>query len=394
MNTMSKLIGQVKEHPFLISWLAFLAALIGVGVYGAYQIEVHSEGATLTWGLLVPSYVFFALSATGSSLVNSISTVFGVKRFKPIIKRGILLSIILVIPAALFIILDLAKTEHVLNLYLLFHPTSRMAWMGLLYILFALSLIIELIVVIWEEHLPKWTPLFMGIIVLAVTLIVHTNLGALFGAITAKPFWSTHLMPLAFIISAMMVGACFHIVFMSASYFLRTKSIPDELRKLFSMDYRPLLIGLIIINFAMIAIKIIPELFSTEASAYVKLLLAGPYSGTFWGLEIVIGGIIPLIILLSNKAKESLKWLLGAAVLIIIGVFFSKYNLVIVGQSIGPVFTEDFIPYFPSAADILLVVGGIAVCLLVYTFGEVLLPLEPEEKPTWFIFGKTRLSLK
>lgn len=388
MKLFRRLFEQVKEHPAVAGWLLFLIALIGAGAYGAYLILIRSEEASLVWGLLLPSYVFFALSATGSSLVNSISTVFGVERLKPFIKRGILLSIVLVIPAAIFIILDLGKTEHALNLYILFNPASRMAWMSLLYVIFILSLIIELIVVIREERMPKWAPLLMGIIVLAVTLTVHTNLGALFGAVTAKPFWSSHLMPLAFIVSAMMVGVCFHILFMSVTYYCKTKTITGELKKLFSKVYRPLLIALIIINFIVIAVKFIPELYSPEAASYVKLLIAGPYSFLFWGLEIVIGGIIPLMILLSNKTKGSSRWILGAAILIIVGVFFSKYNLIIAGQSIGPTFREEFISYLPTIEEVLLVVGGAAVCLLVYTLGEMLLPLEPNEKPRWFIFGK------
>ena len=80
--------------------------------------------------------------------------------------------------------------------------------------------------------------------------------------------------------------------------------------------------------------------------------------------------------------------------LVVIGVYFSKYNLLIGGQSIGPLFTENLIPYVPGVADILLFVGGIAACLLVYTLGEMLLPIELGEKPAWFIFVKRKTSLK
>ena len=177
-------------------------------------------------------------------------------------------------------------------------------------------------------------------------------------------------------------------LFISITYMSRKISIPDEVKKLFYKDYRPLLIGLILINFIVIAAKFIPELMSEDASQYVKLLIAGPYSATFWGLEIAIGGVIPLMILLYSKTRESVKWLLGAATLVTIGVFFSKYNLIIGGQSLGPTFTEDFISYFPSIYEILTVIGGAAVCLLVYTIGELVLPLEPKDRPSWFIFAK------
>lgn len=384
----------VRTEFGLLVWIAILLIGIALGVFGFYHLATRQEGATVPWGMLVPSYVFFALAATGSSLVNSILTVFNVERFKPIIKRGVLLSLVLIVPAGIFIILDLGRWTQAYNLYLLFHPSSRMAWMGLLYLVFVASLVLELIVILREEHMPRWAPRLTGMVVLAATLAVHTNLGALFGAVTAKPLWSSHILPLHFIISAVLVGAALHIVFISVTHLLKTGSVPSELRQLFADGYRPLILGLIAINFILIAIKFIPELFSAEGSAYAKLLLAGRYSGLFWGLEIVVGGIIPVIILLYHKTRESAGWLLGASALVVIGVYFSKYDLVIGGQSVGPLFTRGFIPYGPGGAEILLFVAGIAACLLCYTLGELLLPLEPEEKPAWFIFVKRGRSLK
>ena len=375
-------------------WIAVLLVGVVLGVYGAYHLIVRQEASSIPWGLLVPSYVFFALAATGSSLVNSILTVFNVQRFKPIIKKGILLSLVLIVPAGIFIILDLGKLVSAYNMYFLFQPGSRMAWMGVLYIMFIASLILELIVVLREEHMLKWAPRFMGIVVLVVTLAVHTNLGALFGAVAAKPLWSSHLLPIHFIISATLVGAVLHILFISVTHLVKRASVPSELKQLFTDCYRPLIIGLIIINLVLIAVKFIPEIFSPEGISYVKLMVAGPYSGLFWGLEIAVGCIIPLIVLLHRKTRGSVRWLLSVSPLVVIGVYFSKYNLLIGGQSIGPLFTEGFISYVPGVADILLFVGGIAACLLVYTLGERLLPVELEEKPAWFIFVRKRTPLK
>lgn len=374
-------------------WIFLLIALIGAGIFGAVKFVGRSDTESIPWGLLVPSYIFFALAATGTSLVNSISTVFKVERFAPIIKRGIWLSLILIIPAGIFIILDLGKANHAFNLYTLFHESSRLAWMGMLYLIFIVFLVLQLISMIRIERIAKWIPLIMGAIVLAATLTVETNLGALFGAVEAKPLWDSPILPLQFIVSAFMVGVCMHILFLSTSYTAKGKSIPGEVQSLFARDYRPWLIGLILINFVLIGAKFIPELMSVEANAYVKLLIAGPYSATFWGIEIILGGIVPLILLI-NQAKESSKWLIGAAALIIVGIFISKYDLIIAGQSIGPTFTEDFIHYFPSIYEILTVLGGVAFCLLVYTFGEWLLPLEPDEKPAWFIFTKRKPAIE
>ena len=104
-----------RANPYRLAWLVVLLALATVGVCGAYQILVRTETAPLEWGLLVPCYVFFALAATGSSLVNSLFTVFGVRRFKPMVKRGVLLSLLLIVPPWInkFYILDLKPVSQV-----------------------------------------------------------------------------------------------------------------------------------------------------------------------------------------------------------------------------------------------------------------------------------------
>ena len=377
---------------YLLLWVVALLGAILLGVIGAYIHLTREETPSITWGVLVPGYVFFALAATGSSLVNSIFTVFNVERFKPIIKRGIWLSLVLIVPAWIFILVDLGRPFNAYNLYLLFHPSSRLGWMGWLYMAFALYLVMELVVVIREERMTKWAGLVMGILVLGATLAVHTNLGALFGAVTAKPLWSSQFLALHFIISAMMAGAMFHIFFMVVTNLLKRGSVMDELRQLFSKYYAPTVAGLIIINWILIAWEYIPALFSPEEAPFAKLLLAGPYSVQFWLIEIVAGGIIPLIILLSRTTRRSIPCLVTASILVLLGVFFSKYDLLIAGQSLR-LFTGEFILYLPSAAEILLFIGGTAVALLLYTVGELLLPLEPEEKPAWFIFVKRGASV-
>ncbi len=377
---------------YLMLWIVALLGGILLGVIGAYLLLTREEGAAITWGLLVPGYVFFALAATGSSLVNTIFSVFRVESFRPIIKRGIWLSLVLIVPAWIFIIIDLGRPFNMYNLYLLFHPTSRLGWMGWLYMAFALYLVMELVVVIREERMTERAAMVTGVLVLIATLAVHTNLGALFGATSAKPLWSSHLLAAHFIVSAMLVGAMFHILAMIVTHLLKRGSVPTELRQLFSNRYAPMVAGLIALNWVLMAIEYLPALFSPEEAPYAKLLLAGSYSVSFWLIEIVVGGIIPVVILLSRATKNSVPWLTTASILVVIGVFFSKYDLLIGGQSIES-FAGGFIPYFPDAGEILLFIGAIAVCLLLYTLGELLLPLETEEKPAWFVFVKRRESL-
>jgi len=151
---------------------------------------------------------------------------------------------------------------------------------------------------------------------------------------------------------------------------------------------------LIIINWVLIAAKWIPLAFNPEEFQHLKVLLAGSLSPTFWGLEVMLGTIIPLIILFYRRTRQSMGWLLVASALITVGLFVGKYDLIIGGQSMGGLFPAAFLPYFPSGAEFLFLAGGIGVLLLLYTLAELLLPLEPGERPVWFIFGKRGALLK
>jgi len=209
----------MRQRPnfYILVWIAFLLGLIACGVFGFYRIQLSGleEARAIAWGLLIPGYVFFVPSA-GATLVNSIYTVFRVPQFKPIMKRAVCLSLLLCIPALLFIIFgSLAKWDQFYNIYLFTHWTSRIGWNGILVVGLVLALIIELIVVLREETMPRWAPLVAGITALAAVVTVHTNLGAIFGAVTAKPLWSSHLLPIQFVVSAMLAGTVLTVLFIS-----------------------------------------------------------------------------------------------------------------------------------------------------------------------------------
>ncbi len=370
------------QNKRLLTWVCALAALVLLGTFGAGHVFMRHEPPPLEWGSLVPAYVFFALAATGSSLVNSIFTVFGVKAMKPVIKRGVLLSILLIIPSWLFMAFEVGRPLHMWKMGLFFQPDSRIAWMGALYACFATSLLIELAVVIKEDSLPHWVHRLMGWVVLIVTLAVHTNLGALFGVVNAKPLWSSHMLAAHFIVSAVTSGAAIHILFNALLHIGRDGGVPAGILRLFSKVYAPLIAGLVLVNFVMIAEKFF------VGSDIGSLLATGSYALSFWGLEIVVGGIVPLVLLLHPATKGSARWLVTAATLLLFGVVVSKYDVIVGGQSatLQPMGVE--ISYLPELAEIIFFFGGTALALMLYTVAELLLPLDHDAKPQWLWFFK------
>ena len=109
----------------------------------------------------------------------------------------------------------------------------------------------------------------------------------------------------------------------------------------------------------------------------MQALLSGDYAMNFWGGEVLLGMIIPFAIILLTKGRN-MTWLFIAAAAGMVGIFFMRYDLVIVGQLVpayhgmGLVDYPELLTYNPSLHEILVVIGGIAFCGLAFLVGEKL----------------------
>ena len=109
--------------------------------------------------------------------------------------------------------------------------------------------------------------------------------------------------------------------------------------------------------------------------AVIMATLNGPYAINFWVFEVLLGMAIPLALLLSSRFKN-LKMSFLASVLMIIGIFFMRYDLVVLGQVV-PAFHELGVnefqglhPYMPSFHEIMIVIGGMGIVAAGFLLGE------------------------
>ena len=104
-------------------------------------------------------------------------------------------------------------------------------------------------------------------------------------------------------------------------------------------------------------------------------LIDGTYSFNFWGGEVFLGMVLPLVIILSVKAR-SMPALFVASLAGMVGIFFMRYDLVVVGQLVpsfhgmGLVDYPEMLTYVPSLHENLVVIGGVAFCGFVFLLGE------------------------
>ncbi len=370
-------------------WAGFWFLMVLIGCYGALYsiIKGHSAAYNITdkvpLGLLLSTYVFFVVTSTGLCLVSSIGHVFGVKKMMIFAKRSIFMAIVCLLMGFATIAIEL---EHPFRLFTwgIISPNldSPILWMGILYSFYLVFMILEFIFLTVNDH--KKAHIF-GLLGVISAVAAHSNLGAVFGYQLARPFWHGPLMPVYFIMSAMLSGAgLIMIIYILPKVLKKEPFTKEEIEGLEILSKIFLLLLFIYIFFE--AWKILVGIYGKPPHEYEAIMafIKGPYSANFWIFEVFIGIIIPTIILLTPKLR-TVNGYLSAAILNLIGIFIIRYDLVIGGEIVPlrlkeiPVtiyrFAEmhKFNQYTPSIYEVLIVIGVVALSVLLYTIADYIL---------------------
>jgi Ni/Fe-hydrogenase subunit HybB-like protein len=80
-----------------------------------------------------------------------------------------------------------------------------------------------------------------------------------------------------------------------------------------------------------VVVHSISHLGAQESTA---LLLTGPFAGLYLVLENLVGKVIPLVVVFSPRARQSIPILVIISILVMIGIYTMRYNVVIGGEYI------------------------------------------------------------
>ncbi len=395
--------------------LALLWALaLGAGLIGVYLRlttghHLAAYGSYITWGLWVAAYVYLSGLSAGSFLLSTLVYVFHVKRLEPIGKLALLTSVVGLVGALFSIWIDLGFMERFWMLYTQPNPRSMMAWMIWLYTGFG----IVLVLVLWRAlraDLAAWSQrrdlrgsvarvLTLGardlsatalaqdrrwlevMSVIGIILVVAFNggVGALFGVVGARSFWNATLYPLLFIVAALLTAAAV-LTFVVAGFWPRrgTPEQQDLLRLLGRISLGLLGIYLLFLwsEFSITLYASIPA----ESAPYNQVL-RGPYAWVFWGFQLALGAVVPIILLLARPRSPAAVGLAG--VCMAAGLLATRLNVVIPGFIVPllPGLDQAFASprlsyqYFPSTVEWLVLLFVAALASGLFYLGYQNLPI-------------------
>ncbi len=341
---------------------------IGVGTYLAHGHHAYNVTREHPWGLLISVYIFFVVSSTGLCIVGSLGDVFGFKDYMEISKRAIFGSIVTILAGFAVIAFEIGHPVTMM-IYNVLTPglTSAIWWMGTLYGLYLTFMIIEFVFLL--KHDMKMAKIF-GLSGLLIGLAAHSNLGGVFGFLNARTISNGVFYPTYFILTAFITGIFLAFIMYGFRYRLKfTESGKKMLTNLAKIQ--GLLISILIF---FVTWKMLTDIYGGMPNrAEVAVHILG--SWTFWA-EVILAMVIPLLIILKSGGRNVVG-MFWASMSGMVGVFFMRYNLVHDTQ-LKPLQTlktseyqlvPTWVDYFPSSAEIMISLGGLGLCLLMYYVG-------------------------
>ena len=230
-----------------------------------------------TFGTLIAVYFYLTGLSAGSFVLSTLAFVFGMEKFKPIGKIGVILATLFLVMAPLALLVHVGQPFKAWHLFVHLNITSPITWGSFLLTLYPINCVIYGFFM-FRGNKPM-TRLF-GTIGIPLAIFVHGYTGFILALGKARALWNTALMPFLFLISAMVSGIALMILIsiVKDRFFSKEKTINREL--VFGLGQ--LLVAMILIDLFLVLSDVLVLLVShAEAQEVAHLILRGKFSFLF-----------------------------------------------------------------------------------------------------------------
>jgi Ni/Fe-hydrogenase subunit HybB-like protein len=379
---------------------------------------MYPNEVELQWSVLIVLYPYLTGLVAGAFILASLERVFRVEAVKPTYRLALLTALAFLLVAPLPLQLHLGHPERSLEMYLTPHRSSAMAMFGFVYLWYLMAV---LVVEIWLDYRRDivllsrssrgWKRLIYRMLTLGsdniserslqidervgwlVTVIgipsaflLHGYVGFIFGSVKANPWWSTPLMPIVFLFSAMVSGiATVLLLYMLLNWLRR---VPTDMRCVDTVARY--LFYTFIIDFSLEMLDLIHRIY--EADESFRSLDFMVHTRLFTSqvvIQILAGTVLPIgllaltqVLKLPETVRKRTYSLAG--LLTLIGIFAMRWNVVIGGQ----LFSKSFLGYttykmaFATREGLLVAIVLTILPLLILGVLVKLLPPWPEKGAT------------
>ena len=371
---------QLREAVDKVLVAAVIGLLVSVGIGGYFLLtEGHAAFNTtsvgLNWGLPIVTYDYFIVTSTGMAFIASLPFVFGLANFYAVAKRCLWFALATFVGGGTALMLELGhpiRSLYAIPLNFQYH--SPMFWKVLFvgaYVVLLLLLFYRISSAPWTRRTGRGLAIALFVALLGVTMIA----GAVFGMMAMRPFWYDGMLPVYFVVEAVLGGLGFTILLTYIAYGFDQAKMHDKLRQLMT-GALPKAFGLLIgVTLLIVGARAFTGLWSNADGLQVwDHIVTSP----LFHLELWIGLVLPLVLMLAPATRTSGTSQVAAAVLVIVSLFIGRYEFVIGGQTV-PLFKGSWVPgfieYTPSLTEWMLLLLSFSISFLIYAAGEKLFNL-------------------
>lgn len=279
------------------------------------------------FGFLIATYFYLTGLSAGSFILSTLSYGFGLERYKPLGKIGIVCATLLLIAAPFFLLLHVGKPLRAWHLFVYLHLSSPITWGSFFLTIYPLNCLIYGYFIFKDDE--RRARIF-GLIGIPLALLVHGYTGVILTVVKAHPLWNSPLMPLLFLVSAIVSGIALMIIvsMIKDRFFSQEKRVNEEL----TLGLARLLGWAIIFDLFLVMCDLIKLSLGPQGDQQAAmLLLKGSFAWSFLGMEIFMGKIIPLLLVLTPRTR-TVWWTGMASVLVVVGIFVMRCNVVLGGE--------------------------------------------------------------
>lgn len=379
--------GRSARFWALAAGLALLAAL---GLLAAHLMEERGHVITgmtnqIVWGTPHVFAVFLIVAASGALNVASVASVFGKALYKPLAPLSGLLALALLAGGLAVLVLDLGRPERLIVAMTHYNVTSIFAWNVFLYTGFAAVVAIYLWTMLERRMNAYSGP--AGVVAFLWRLLLTTGTGSIFGFLVARETYDSALLAPLFIALSFSYGLAIYLLTLLAAYRGTGRALSETvLARLARLQAI-----FIAATLYFVALFHVTSLYFAERRDVERFLLldGGVHTWLFWLGQVLAGSIVPLAILYHPRLGRSPRSIAIAAALVVLGGLAQMYVTIIGGQAYplalfpGMEVASSFYDgvahaYAPSAPELMLGVGGVAMAALIVLLAVKLLPFLPE----------------
>ena len=376
------------SSPKYWALFGFLGLFVLFGALAWNYMHHHGHVVTgmdnqVVWGLPHVFAVFLIVAASGALNVASIASVFNKPMYKPLAPLSAILSLALMLGGLLVLVLDLGRSDRLIVAMTNFNFKSMFTWNVFLYSGF-FGLVGVYLWTMLDRNVKTYSKA-AGTAAFVWRLILTTGTGSLFGFLVARELYGTAMLAPMFIIMSFSYGLAIYLMVLAAAYAWTGRTLGDAVM----MRLKSLLAVFVAAVLYFVVVHHMTNLYFTKYHAVEAFVLrdGGIFTTLFWVGQIIIGGVIPLVILLSGLGKQR-AWIMIACALIILGGVAQMY-VTIIGAQAYPLdmfpglvekssfFDGEVHSYSPSVPELFLGLGGVAIALLATTFAVKVLRLLP-----------------